>query len=311
MSTAAAIPVSSQPTPHDLVRELTHLPSAPRVLPRLKELLSDGNSSMHDVVALVRLDPAIAARVLQMGNSAYFGQGLRCSTVDEAVNRVGYAQIYDLVSYAVASQVLVRPLAVYGLEIDELWRMSVVCALAAETLAVQTGQDRDVAYTVGLLHCLGMVVIDEWALRQQAKLVLPSRGMPREATEAERAALGFTQAEAGAVLLRHWDFPHAMCAPVRWQYAPRSCASHPRMACLLQCAKWLRAVVCGGDAAGGLPPLPPASVLQMLPLRPAELPKLAGGVRQRLEEVSSLLEPSGKTRGAGTAGSRFPAAPAA
>jgi HD-like signal output (HDOD) protein len=288
------------------VRDLKHLPSAPRLLPRLKELLSDNNSAMHDVVALVRLDPAIAARVLQMGNSAYFGPGLRCSTVEEAVNRVGYAQVYGLVSYAVASQVLVRPLQAYGLETDELWRMSVVCALAAETLAAQTGLDRDVAYTVGLLHFLGTVAIDDWVLRKRPQLLLASRGLPHEASEAERAALGFTQAAAGAALLQHWDFPQAMCEPVGWQYDPHSCAADPQMACLLQSAKWVRTVVCANDASSPPPPLPHESVLKLLSLRPADLPKQAEKVRQRMDEVSSLLKPSGKAPGAGTDRNRFP-----
>ena len=74
-------------TPDDVVRAVKNLPASPRVLPRLKFLLGDGNSSMHDIVALVRLDPAIAARVLQTANSAYFGGGVRYTTVGEAVNR--------------------------------------------------------------------------------------------------------------------------------------------------------------------------------------------------------------------------------
>src|SRR3954464_9581213 len=105
-------------TPEDIVREVKHLPSAPKVLPRLKQLLSDGNSAMHEIVALIRLDPGIAVRVLQTANSAYFSKGVRCFTVDEAVNRVGYDQVYELVSFAVASQVLVRPLDIYAIDAD-------------------------------------------------------------------------------------------------------------------------------------------------------------------------------------------------
>src|SRR5271170_1005953 len=85
-------------SPDDLVREVRNLPSAPRVLPRLKTLLSDGNSSMLEIVDLIRLDLGIAARVLQVANSAYYSKGARCYTVDEAVNRVGYDQVYELVS---------------------------------------------------------------------------------------------------------------------------------------------------------------------------------------------------------------------
>ncbi len=261
---------------------------------------------MYEIVALVRLDPAIAARVLQMGNSAFFSNGTRCFTVEEAVNRVGYTQVYDMVSYAVASQVLVRPLEVYGLEADDLWKLSVACALAAEILAVRTGQDRDVAYTVGLLHSIGMVVIDEWALRQQRHLVFPSMGFPRETIEAERALLGFTQADAGSALLQHWGFPRLMCEPVRWQYAPRASAAQARMACLLHCAKWLRSVACA-DGTAERPPLPHESVLQLIPLGKGELPSLVGEVQRRLQDVSSLLE-TGQTE-RGVRSHRFPVKP--
>ena len=133
-------------TPDEVVRELHHLPSAPEVLPRLKKLLGDANSSLFDVAKLIRLDQGIAARVLQMGNSAYFSQGSRCYTVDEAVYRVGYDQVYALVLNAVSSQVLIRPLTVYGLTSDELWRMSVTCALAAELLAGRLNLEQDIAY---------------------------------------------------------------------------------------------------------------------------------------------------------------------
>jgi HD-like signal output (HDOD) protein len=282
-------PPSAAIAPDDIVRDLKHVPSAPKVLPRLKQLLGDGNSSMREIVMLIRLDPGIAARVLQMGNSAYFSKGVRCFTVEEAVNRVGYEQIYELVSYAVAAQVLVRPLDVYGIEADDLWQLSVSCALASEILAERSGQDRDVAYTVGLLHCLGMVAIDDWALRHRPDLTLPSAGLPREAAESEFAALGFTQAEAGAALLRLWGFPHAMCEPVRWQYAPRAGAAHIRMACLLHCAKWLRTTVCAKP--GELRPAQPLeSALQMVPLHRGDLPGLVAEVEGRLQEVRSLLD---------------------
>ncbi len=287
--------VSAPPFPtvtiEDIVREVRNLPSAPKVLPRLKQLLGDGNSSMHEIVGLIRLDPGIAARVMQVANSAYFSKGVRCVTVDEAVHRVGYDQVYELVSYAVASQVLVRPLDVYAVEADELWRMSVACALAAEELATRLSLDRNVAYTIGLLHCVGMVAIDEWALRTARPLTLTSAGYPREAATSERAQLGFTQAEAGGALLASWDFPPTMSEPVRWQYTPRATAAHGQMASLLHAAKWLRCVVCAPrDTAR--PPLPEA--VQLPPgLTAMVLSAMVPQVAFRLNEVSSLLDVPG------------------
>lgn len=261
------------PTPNldEVVRGLEQLPSAPKVLPRLKQLLCDGNTAMDEVVSMVRLDPGIAARVLQFGNSAYFNHGLRCYTVEEAVQRVGYDQIYELVSTAVASQVLVRPLATYNLEADDLWAHSITCALAAESIAEQTNADRNIAYTIGLLHSIGMVVIDEWASRNRADLRFTTRTLPLEACEAERAVLGFHQAEAGATLLRSWDFPAAMAEPVRWQYLPNGTAIHFPLSALLHIAKWLRATALHPELDA---PRPHATLANRLKLTSAQLDRL-------------------------------------
>ncbi|MDB6093950.1 MAG: putative signal transduction protein [Verrucomicrobia bacterium] len=282
-------------TPEDIVREVKNLPSAPKVLPHLKRLLSDGNSSIHEIVALIRIDPGISARVLRVANSAYFGKGVRCVAVDEAVQRVGFDEIYNLVGFAVSAPVMARSLDAYALDADTVWKNAVACALAAEMLALRTAQDCDVAYTIGLLHSVGMVVIDEWIRANQPQLRLRFTGFPREAVASERIALGFTQAEAGAALLQHWDFPPDMSEPVRWQYAPRSSALHTKMTSLLHAAKWLRSVVCAG-AAGKPAPLD-AGMLQPLGLRPEALERMTGELESQLSAVSSLLELGpGKTR---------------
>ncbi len=285
----ATPPKVSPITPEQVVCELRHLPSAPKVLPRLKRLLSDGNSSMSEIVELIRLDPGISARVLQTANSAYYSKGNRCFNVDDAVNRVGYDQIYDLVAYAVASQVLVRPLDAYGIEPDQMWFSSVACGLAAEILAGQTGEERDIAYTVGLLHGVGMLAIDEWLVRHHPGLRLTNHDFPRETCEAERALLGFTHAEAGAALLRHWDFSATMSEPVRWQYFPRSTAGHQRMACLLHAAKWVRSTICA-PASAAIPPIPDIWLLQPLRLTALHLERCATEVRNQLTNISSLLD---------------------
>jgi HD-like signal output (HDOD) protein len=277
---------STTPTLEEVVRGLEHLPSAPRVLPRLKQMLCDGNTAMDEVVSMVRLDPGIAARVLQFGNSAYFNHGLRCYTVDEAVQRVGYDQIYELVSTAVASQVLVRPLAVYGLEADDLWAHSITCALAAESIAEQTNADRNIAYTIGLLHSIGMVVIDEWAARNRPGTRFTSRTLPLEACEAERATLGFHQAEAGATLLRSWDFPPAMAEPVRWQYLPNGTAVHFPLAALLHVAKWLRATVLHPALNS---PRPHTTLMARLKLTNAQLDRLVAITAAKFKRINVQL----------------------
>jgi HD-like signal output (HDOD) protein len=255
------------------------------VLPKLKRLLTDGNSSIHEIVQLVRLDPGIAARVLQVGNSAYFSHGLRCYTVDEAVQRVGYDQIYELVATAVATQVLVRPLEAYDLEADQLWFSSIAGAIAAECLAERANVDRDIAYTIGLLHRVGMVAINECVVRSMPGIRLADAGLPLETCVAERQLLGFHNGEVGAALLRLWEFPAVMSEPLRWQYLPSATAAHSQLATLLALAKWVRSAAMLQDV-----PAPPDPVqMRKLGLSASLLDRVVTTVRHRLGEVSTLL----------------------
>jgi hypothetical protein len=109
---------------------------------------------------------------------------------------------------------------------------------------------------------------------------------PREAVESERTALGFTQAETGAALMRLWEFPETMTDPVRWQYSPRASVGETAMASLLYAAKWLRSSVCYG---GGMP-APEVANLQPLGLGVAALQAMVPELRRKLAEVSSQLD---------------------
>jgi HD-like signal output (HDOD) protein len=274
--------------PAEIVRAVRHLPSAPKILPRLKLLLRDGNSALDEIVSLVRLDPGLAMRVLQIANSPYFFTGARCLTVDEAVRRVGFDEIYSLVSYAVAAQVLNRPLVVYGIEPNELWARSVCCALAAEAIAEVTGDDQAIAYTLGLLHGVGMIAIDEWALRAGQEVRLVVEDFPTEATKSELAQLGFTQADAGAALLKEWEFPAEIIEPVEHQYAPRAAIVHPKLASLLCAAKWIRSVVL---ARGAPPPaFPSPTIMRPLNITDSKLKGLVSFVSHELTLVSTSLD---------------------
>ncbi len=277
-------------TPEDIIRELGQLPSGPKVLPRLLDVLHDDRASLEDVVKLVRIDSAIAARVLQIANSAYYttSQSSRCPTMEDAVYRVGLVKVYELVAYAVSTQLLMRVLRSYQLEPEVVWQMSVTCGLAAERLATRVDADFNHAYTTGLLHSVGLVAIDAWAQAQAKPMRFINTGLPEETTASEKRLLGFNNATVAATLLRNWGFPSLIVEPIRWQYAPAFASGHRRMAALLHAAKWLRdAVHTPPDKA--LPAAPDRAILDLVPLEPADLEAMLGEVKDGFLRASLLL----------------------
>jgi HD-like signal output (HDOD) protein len=274
--------------PEIIARAMRYPPSAQRVLPLLKHHLEQTDSSIYQIVDLIRLDPGISARVLQIGNSRPYARNHhRCSTIEMAVQRIGFDLIYEIVVNAVAEQVLVQPLTAYALEADELWNLSVSCALAAELIAEMRGEDTRIAYTLGLLHGVGMVAIDQWLHRHQPTIGFFVKAFPREYSESEQVLIGCTNAEVGAELLRGWDFPFEISEPLRCQYNPLDSLEHQQFSSLLYAAKWVRSRVCFDDHRR--PEAPEESRLAPIDLNVFELENLALQVRDRLDQVKRDL----------------------
>ena len=111
-------------TPELLVAALGPLPPTAQVLARLQTMLVDPNSDLSDVGKLLRLDAAMTTRVIKISNSTWFSRGSPCHTIDEAVNRIGFKEVFQVVSVAASSALVAQPLAAYGRGAIAAWRES-------------------------------------------------------------------------------------------------------------------------------------------------------------------------------------------
>jgi HD-like signal output (HDOD) protein len=202
------------------------------------------------------------------------------------------------VSFAAASRLFMQPLVCYGIAAEELWRRSVMAAIAAEILARRTDADSNLCYTAGLLHAVGLVVIDTWARNQEAGPRLASTGYPSESVAQELATLGFTNASVAGALLRLWKFPEAMTEPIRWQFDPKAAPQrHQAVACVLSAAKWLRDAAPAAATGKALPRYPDDWILQRLRLNGSELESMIEETQSSFAEATRLLVEMGTSPG--------------
>ena len=233
-------------TPELLVNSLGALPPTAQVLARLQSLLADPNSDLGDVATLIRLDAAMTTRVIKISNSAWYGRGSPCQTIDEAVNRIGFREVFQLVSVVSASSLVAQPLTAYGRDATAMWRESVSCAFAGELLAECLGEDTAASFMNGLLHVIGRQAFNKFATTSGKTIA--DGGFPMDFSGAEFVLLGFTQADAGACMLKKWNFTKENVEAVRHQYEPLEAAEpFDRLAAILYGARLLRTVVCSGQ----------------------------------------------------------------
>lgn len=191
------------------------LPAAPQVLGGLCELLEDVNTDLGRIADEIRVDPALAARVLRLSNSVVFGGGLPVASIEEGVNRVGLQEIIRLVGVATVSGLIDRSLSVYDVDAARLREALLFHALAAEAVARQTTVEPRAAYAAGLLRGVGMMVLERCG---RGRIRRPDSYDPARFptyAEWERARFGVTSFEVAAEILGEWRFPAAVVAAMR------------------------------------------------------------------------------------------------
>lgn len=215
------------------------LPAAPQVLAELGELLQDVNAGLGQVADLLKRDAALAARIIRISNSSVMGGSLRIGDVEDAVNRVGFGEVYRLVGLATTSRLADRALNYYLIEADQLRDHILFTALAAEAIAEDMGLSSRSAYTAGLLRTLGMMVLDRVARERlpQNESFNPQLFDGYAAWEGNVFSL--SNCEVSALILGEWKFPTDIVTAVREHYQLRAEDKEDKLACVLNVACWL------------------------------------------------------------------------
>jgi len=196
--------------------------AAPPVAFQLLSLIRDPHCSSEAVIRLVQLDPDLTAQLLRLVNTVEFhGQG--AGSLNEAVVRLGTEAIAaKAMSVTLRSLLTIRKTA-YCPDPVALWRHSVECALACRYLSTACGGapwDPNTAFTCGLLHDLGKIVINAAPSEALDVIADAMREEGLHGADAELAVLGADHAEIGGLMLEIWNLPSQLATAVRFHHAP-------------------------------------------------------------------------------------------
>jgi putative nucleotidyltransferase with HDIG domain len=212
------------------LNKVKQLPPAPRTLAKLLSLLGDPDVDTTEIVELITHEPALTATVLQRCNAAFFAAGQPVTTVAQALNRLGFNQIFRIVAVIVGSQSFSPVQKSYGFEHGDLWRHSVAAALAAQKIAERRGDDGNVAFTAGLLHDIGKTVLCEALEEHYTVLIQETEANQQSLLEVEKKVLHVDHAEIGGRLLERWNFPAELVMAVWHHHAPGEAGEHQKWA---------------------------------------------------------------------------------
>jgi HD-like signal output (HDOD) protein len=213
----------SSPALRSAVGQVEQLPSPPDVVVEVGRLIDDDRASLDDIAQVIERDAALAAKVIQLVNSAFFGLSRHVSDVSGAVRFLGLDLVRDVVlSSSLQESLLAMAREVTGLDRQDLGARQLAAAGLAHTImSTRNKRLQDQAFLAGLLHDVGTLVLAV-QLPETLEAILAdarSRKVPPHLIEAERLG-GVTHAEVGAYLLGLWDFPARVVEAVAHHHAP-------------------------------------------------------------------------------------------
>lgn len=160
------------PSAQELVQSCTSIFTLPEIYFRVREVVDDPNSTMGDLAEVLKLDPAISARLLRIVNSPIYGFPKQIDTISRAVSLLGTQAIIDLVTATTIGKTFAG-VPVQLMDVSKFWHRSVLCALLAGKIAKSCGiKDSERFFIEGLLRDLGHYVLYQYAPeRAQSALI--------------------------------------------------------------------------------------------------------------------------------------------
>ncbi len=190
------------------------LGSTPAILAQVATLAKQPDTDLTRICEIVRNDGPLSADIIRISNSPYYSLTSAHGNLAAAANHIGLQEVVRVVNLSLSRQLFARDLGSYGMPAYDYWSASVATALVMESLAERSGLDKEDAYTIGILHGIGRLLINR-VIEENGLSIFWDGLQPIEAWE--RDAVGFDFAEAGAMLLERWRFPASTCEVVGGQ----------------------------------------------------------------------------------------------
>lgn len=218
-----------------LLQNPNALPTAPKVVEELISSFENVDVMIEEIARKVSLDPVLSAKLLRLANSAYYHVSRRIGNVEDAVRMLGFVTVRTLV---ISSGLVGGFKTVPGLDLRRFWRYSLHTAVAGKWIAKKVGVNTDLAFTIGMMHAIGQLVMHSGMAAEAAALDKTVPPYDAGRLQAERDAFGFDFAQVGAELAARWKFPDIFSDTIRSFPDPAAASPASRMAGVVHLATW-------------------------------------------------------------------------
>jgi putative nucleotidyltransferase with HDIG domain len=208
----------------DIIHNNLTIPTIPAVVQKVTALIEDPNCGTAEIGQLIAQDAPLAAKVLRIANSAYYGLSGECMSTQHASTVLGVRVLRNIVTQVAVISQFDHLEKETGFDVSGLWKHSVLtahlCSFFAKRCRKALGLTAEELYVCGLLHDIGKIVMLDGLGQDYVELAVAAKNSELALFAAEKRHYTFTHTDVGGVVASRWGLPQAIGQAIQFHHGP-------------------------------------------------------------------------------------------
>ena len=227
-------------TTEDIISSMDKLQPIPQVALKILQLINEDNYDITVLTEEMRKDQILSALTIKLCNSAYVSSLKKIESMDHAMVYLGQKKLVKFVISAAIKSFFDQAGMGYSLCKGGIYHHAVGTAIIAEEIAKVTEKaEPALAYTGGLLHDIGKVVLDQHIQAGSPLFYRQLYEEGKDSSEVEKAIFGLDHQKAGTILARQWSFPASLIEVVKHHHQPENASQYKNLVHIIYLADLL------------------------------------------------------------------------
>ena len=227
----------TKPTAGEIAHAIQLVKPIPQISLKMTRMINESDYNMREVAGEIKQDQVLTAKVIRLCNSSFIGLKRKIDSIDRALVIIGEKMLLQLLLTASLELFLTDSGQGYSLCKGGLFQHALGTAIVSGELAEFTGKaSPEIAYTAGLLHDIGIIVLDQFISSVHPFFYRRTQIDGVELCEVESEKLGITHPQAGELLAENWSLPDNLADVIRHHHYPEKARVDPELTHLVYLA---------------------------------------------------------------------------